>query len=207
MTTTPTAKPTGKQRPTARERLLESANELFYREGVQSVGIDRIIEHAGVAKASLYNTFGSKEELVHAYLEHRHEVIAAQDPGRGRRPGDAARQDPRGLRQPGHDDARARLPGLRLRRRERGGQAGRVRRAVHPLLPGVAARAVHRAVHGAGARDPEALARQLHLLYDGAAASGNLDHDPAGGRDRAGGGREPDRRRRARPIGATQAGR
>jgi AcrR family transcriptional regulator len=40
---------------------------------VQTVGIDRVIEHAGVAKASLYNTFGSKENLVRAYLEGRHE--------------------------------------------------------------------------------------------------------------------------------------
>ncbi|MGI5144031.1 TetR/AcrR family transcriptional regulator [Streptomyces sp. CA-106110] len=55
----------------ARERLLEAANELFYSEGVQTVGIDRVIEHAGVAKASLYNTFGSKEGLVCAYLELR----------------------------------------------------------------------------------------------------------------------------------------
>ena len=73
-----TVPPTTKARPGARERLLASANELFYLEGVQSVGIDRIIEHAGVAKASLYNTFGSKEELVRAYLEHRHEDTAAR---------------------------------------------------------------------------------------------------------------------------------
>src|SRR5258707_4389835 len=59
-------------RRSARERLLDAADELFYYGGVQSVGIDRIIEHAGVAKASLYSTFGSKEELVRAYLESRH---------------------------------------------------------------------------------------------------------------------------------------
>ena len=58
----------------ARERLLAAANELFYAEGVQTVGIDRVIERAGVAKASLYNTFGSKENLVRAYLESRHEA-------------------------------------------------------------------------------------------------------------------------------------
>ena len=58
---------------TARERLLASANELFYAEGVQTVGIDRIVEHAGVAKASLYNIFGSKEGLVGAYLASRHD--------------------------------------------------------------------------------------------------------------------------------------
>jgi AcrR family transcriptional regulator len=55
----------------ARQRLLDAANELFYAEGIHTVGIDRIIEAAGVAKASLYNTFGSKEELVAAYLETR----------------------------------------------------------------------------------------------------------------------------------------
>src|SRR5277367_544007 len=73
-----------------RERLLEAATELFYAEGVQSVGIDRVIERAGVAKASLYSTFGSKEELVRAYLDHRHEVIL----GRLRAAIDAAGDDP-----------------------------------------------------------------------------------------------------------------
>src|SRR5215813_69981 len=60
-------------RRSARERLLAAASELFYEEGVHTVGIDRIIEHAGVAKASLYSTFGSKDELVRAYLESRAE--------------------------------------------------------------------------------------------------------------------------------------
>src|SRR6201995_3932802 len=62
----------------ARERLLEAANELFYAEGVHTVGIDREIERAGVAKASLYNTFGSKDELVRAYLQGRHASSAAR---------------------------------------------------------------------------------------------------------------------------------
>src|SRR5258705_9656437 len=60
-------------RASARERLLAAANELFYAEGVQTVGIDRISERAGVAKGSLYNTFGSKDELIRAYLMARHE--------------------------------------------------------------------------------------------------------------------------------------
>src|SRR5215475_13454506 len=61
-------------RSTARERLLAAANELFYKEGIHTVGIDRVIEKAGVAKASLYSTFGSKDELIRAYLEMRHEA-------------------------------------------------------------------------------------------------------------------------------------
>lgn len=57
-----------KREGSARDRLLAAATELFYEEGVHTVGIDRVIERAGVAKASLYSTFGSKDELVRAYL-------------------------------------------------------------------------------------------------------------------------------------------
>jgi AcrR family transcriptional regulator len=56
-----------------RDRLLAAANELFYQEGIHTVGIERVLERAGVAKASLYSTFGSKDELVRAYLLARHE--------------------------------------------------------------------------------------------------------------------------------------
>jgi AcrR family transcriptional regulator len=58
----------------ARDRLLAAANELFYEEGIHTVGIDRVIERAGVAKASLYSTFGSKDELIRAYLAARHQA-------------------------------------------------------------------------------------------------------------------------------------
>ena len=57
------------QRQSARERLLAAADQLFYTEGVHVVGVDRIAERADVTKATLYNIFGSKEELVRAYLE------------------------------------------------------------------------------------------------------------------------------------------
>src|SRR3978361_1107714 len=65
-------------KPSARAPLLAAADELFYAEGVHTVGIDRIIERAGVAKASLYSSFGSKDELVKAYLESRHAVRRAR---------------------------------------------------------------------------------------------------------------------------------
>ena len=51
-----------------RQRLLEVAERLFYAEGVHAVGIDRIIAEAGVAKASFYHHFRSKDDLVAAYL-------------------------------------------------------------------------------------------------------------------------------------------
>src|SRR3977135_3210344 len=60
-------------RLSARERLLAAADELFYENGINLVGIDRVIEHAGVAKASLYDCFGSKEELIRCYLQARSE--------------------------------------------------------------------------------------------------------------------------------------
>jgi len=71
------------KRPSPRERLLTASDELFYRDGVHSTGIDAIIEKAGVAKGSLYYIFGGKDELVAAYLRGRLErwrqaVLAAQ---------------------------------------------------------------------------------------------------------------------------------
>ncbi|MES3033372.1 MAG: TetR/AcrR family transcriptional regulator [Gemmatimonadota bacterium] len=54
-----------------RDRLLDAADELFYQHGVQAVGIDRVLAEAGAAKASLYAHFGSKDELVAAYVERR----------------------------------------------------------------------------------------------------------------------------------------
>jgi AcrR family transcriptional regulator len=55
----------------ARERILDTAYELFSRRGVRGVGIDEVIERAGVAKATLYRHFPSKDELVLAFLERR----------------------------------------------------------------------------------------------------------------------------------------
>jgi AcrR family transcriptional regulator len=59
------------KRPSPRERLLAACDELFYRDGVHSTGIDSVIEKAGVAKGSLYYIFGGKDELVAAYLHGR----------------------------------------------------------------------------------------------------------------------------------------
>ncbi|MDB6012936.1 MAG: Transcriptional regulator, TetR family protein, partial [Gammaproteobacteria bacterium] len=64
-------KPSSVPRGTARERLLAAADELFYENSINTVGIDRIIERADVAKASLYDCFGSKDELIRSYLESR----------------------------------------------------------------------------------------------------------------------------------------
>lgn len=54
-------------------RVLRTASELFYAEGIRAVGVDTIVERAGVAKMTLYKNFGSKDELVVAYLRARDE--------------------------------------------------------------------------------------------------------------------------------------
>lgn len=168
-----------KTKASARERLLAAANELFYAQGVQTVGIDRVIEHAGVAKASLYNTFGSKDELVRAYLEARHasvtqrlmQAVDRHDTPRERL---LAVFEGQGelFAQPGYRGcafARASAeshPGDLAEQAAEGD-----RRWVRALLTELAARA--------GVPEPEVLARQLHLLYDGSGQSARMDHDPA----------------------------
>jgi AcrR family transcriptional regulator len=162
----------------ARERLLASANELFYNEGVHTVGIDRIIEHAGVAKASLYNTFGSKDELVRAYLEDRQTSVSQRITRAVNR----------------YDTPRERLLAVFEGQGELFGQPGyrgcAFARACAESHPGDLAeqaadgyrtwvRALLTELAGeAGVREPEVLARQLHLLYEGASQSARMDHDP-----------------------------
>jgi AcrR family transcriptional regulator len=51
-----------------RDRILETASALFYRRGVRAVGVDLVVEEAGVAKTSLYRHFGTKDDLVAAFL-------------------------------------------------------------------------------------------------------------------------------------------
>jgi len=55
----------------ARERILDTAYELFSRNGIRAVGVDRIIAESGVAKMTLYRHFGSKDELVLEFLRRR----------------------------------------------------------------------------------------------------------------------------------------
>ncbi|MDQ3302768.1 MAG: TetR/AcrR family transcriptional regulator [Actinomycetota bacterium] len=61
---------TARKRPAA-EKVLRSASDLFYRNGIAATGVDTIVEHAGVSKRTLYNNFGGKDELVAAYLRDR----------------------------------------------------------------------------------------------------------------------------------------
>lgn len=61
----------------ARQRILETADRLFYQDGLRAVGIDRIIAEAGVAKMSLYKHFPSKDDLILAVLMYREQSVLA----------------------------------------------------------------------------------------------------------------------------------
>jgi len=165
-------------RSSARDRLLAAADELFYEEGVHTVGIDRVIAHAGVAKATLYNAFGSKDELIRAYLNGRHAVR------RDRITAGIAR----------HKTPRARLLGVFDVLAESVADpnyhgcafvnAGAEAQAGSPIEEAVdeyrgwVRSLFTELARDAGAARPEQLGRALHLLYDGAAVSARMDRDP-----------------------------
>src|SRR3982074_1432989 len=167
------------ERASARERLMDAANELFYEEGVHSVGVDRVIERAGVAKATLYTVFGSKDGLVRAYLLARHDRTREQMTREL-----AARYKPPGERLLGVFD----VQGLSFTEPSFRGCAFVSASAEAPEGSSVDevaedARAWVRSLFldlakEAGARHPQHLAQQLVLLYDGAGISAWMDHDP-----------------------------
>jgi AcrR family transcriptional regulator len=166
------------QRRSARERLLAAAEELFYGEGINTVGIDRVIEHAGVAKASLYDCFGSKEGLIQAYLTVRHE--ARQKKLRERI---ALFDNPRDGLLSVFDVLAELGPATSFRgcafiRAHAEAHAEETVKAVcdqarawmRDLFTGLA--------RDAGAPAPQSLASQLVLLYDGTAVAAQMDRDP-----------------------------
>jgi AcrR family transcriptional regulator len=88
---TATIKALPRAAPTVSERILDTAYELFSRRGIRDIGIDEIIARAGVAKATLYRHFASKNGLVIAFLERREqrwtvEFLEAEAKRRGATP-------------------------------------------------------------------------------------------------------------------------
>lgn len=165
-------------RRSPRERLLDAAEELFYAEGVHTTGIDRVIERAGVAKASLYSCFGSKEGLISAYLDEQHRKLIGR-----RRAAAQAAPDPksailavfdslaRDFERPDYNGC----PFSRASAEET--DSSMIVAASHAYRDDL--RALLRDLCAqAGAADPDRLALQLHLLYSGGSDSVKLDREP-----------------------------
>jgi AcrR family transcriptional regulator len=161
--------------PSPRQRLLAAADELFYNEGIHTVGIDRIIDRAGVAKGSLYYNFEGKDDLVREYLLGRHAMWSARVDGAV-----AAVADPHEkvlavfdvlgelFRQPDYRGcsfmnavAEAQPDSAEVK------AAANFRAWVHELFD--------RLVRELGVDDPRTLGNQLVILYDGAVAAAQMD--------------------------------
>ncbi|MGZ4451607.1 MAG: TetR/AcrR family transcriptional regulator [Nocardioides sp.] len=167
-------------RESARERLLDTAERLFYAEGVHTVGIDRVLAESGVAKATLYKNFGNKDGLVTAYLDRRHErqvarITAALDAVAEGSPRERilavfdsqrilfARPDYRGC---AFAAATAEGP--------HGGPYEESSRTYRNYVRTVFAEILAEA----GVAEAERVASQLHLIYDGAQMAARMDSDP-----------------------------
>jgi AcrR family transcriptional regulator len=154
----------------ATERILVTASRLFYEEGIRAVGVDAISEQADVSKVTLYKNFGSKDELVAAYLRRRDErwrAVLARDTDRRADPTERLLAafdaygdylfDEEGYRGCAFINAAAEItdddhPGRPVIREHKEG--------IHKHLSLLASQA--------GFEDPEALAERLLILLEGA---------------------------------------
>jgi AcrR family transcriptional regulator len=153
----------------ARDRILDTATELFYRDGYHAVGIDTIVEQSGVAKMTLYRHYPSKDELIAAYLERSNEAFWAW-----LEPEIAAVDDPtakliRAFEATAELATSPRCLGCTFQ-----AAASEFPEAAHPghrVAMDHKRRVLARLTelgHAAGLRDPGGLADQLLLLMDGA---------------------------------------
>jgi AcrR family transcriptional regulator len=164
----------------ARQRILDVAYRLFYARGIRAVGVDLLIAESGVAKATFYKYFPTKDALVLAYLDRVDEVWTAQLRAAAAAAGDAPAEQLVGLfgalttacsqdgyRGCGFINAAAETPP---------GTPTHDRIVAHKqaVLAWITELATQ-----AGANSPDRLARSLTLLLDGGLASGALDANPA----------------------------
>jgi AcrR family transcriptional regulator len=167
-------------RPSARERILDVADRLFYERGIHAVGVDAIVAESNTAKTTLYSHFRSKDELVAAYLRRRcerwRERLATELAARGGSASDRilhvfevlgqwfAEPDFRGCP---FMNAMAEFTGdhpAAIATREH-------RRGLLATLAQLSA--------DAGAPAPDALATRLLMLYDAAIVTAYIDNDQA----------------------------
>jgi AcrR family transcriptional regulator len=155
-------------RPSTRDRLLQAASELFYREGTVAVGVDRICQQAQVSKRSMYQLFATKDELVAAALQVTGEAIAPRYlPAEGdpRSPRDRILSVFEWLDQSSGTPEYGGCPFVNT--------ATELKDADHPAT--VVAReykrqltdVFEREARAAGAADPALLAQQLTIVFDG----------------------------------------
>ncbi|GAA3998310.1 TetR/AcrR family transcriptional regulator [Streptomyces sp. NBC_01352] len=164
-------------KPSTRERLLEAAATLTYRDGV-GIGVEALCKAAGVSKRSLYQLFDSKDDLLAASLEERASgfvatLLPAADDGRSPRErilhvfervkSQASAPEFRGCR----------YLAVQIELKDQSHPASRV---AHGIKANLTAFFRSEAEQG-GASDPDLLARQLILVFDGANARAGIGAD------------------------------
>ncbi|WP_329518951.1 TetR/AcrR family transcriptional regulator [Spirillospora sp. NBC_01491] len=182
----------GSAREPARDRILRTATDLFYAHGIRGVGIDRIIADSGVAKATLYAHFRSKDELVLAYLRQADEKWRRMLREAAAAAAAASGNDPREALT-GMFDAIKVTDGGGEEGTERGEGGFRGCAFINTASESRPGTAVHEATiahkravlawtrdlaEAAGAADPALLARELTILLDGAMSAASLEPVP-----------------------------
>ncbi|HET8599987.1 MAG TPA: TetR/AcrR family transcriptional regulator [Segeticoccus sp.] len=156
--------------------ILEVASELFYERGIHAVGVDTIASESGVTKRTLYDRFGSKDALVAAYLQHRHDIwwdhlqerLAGGPAPRALAVFDAYRDSPLGIHRGcafinGAGELPAEHPGFAVIAAHKRAIRGLLAELVRVDRPDLA--------------DPEGVAEHLFLILEGALAHRGIDHD------------------------------
>jgi len=160
----------------ARERILQTADRLFYNEGIHAVGIQRIVAESSVTRVTLYRHFPSKDDLVAAYLDRRAAYDHAQvDAIIGAHPDDPRRALTELATVLTRDDfaaMRRGCPFINASAEFTGSHPARVRaREIRGWVTGRLQELLQRLDH----RDPRATAEQLMMVRTGAVVSGALD--------------------------------
>jgi AcrR family transcriptional regulator len=166
------------------QRVMDTACRLFYQEGIQAVGIQRLIDEAGIAKASLYAHFASKDDVVVAYLERHGADLrdAVQEHL------DNARLSARGKLLKIFDMVVAMVEAPGFRGCPFLNASGELADPDHPIKAAAQRQRqwIHetfsRLVKETGAPSHERLSGALIVLFDGATASALIDGDPSAAR-------------------------
>jgi AcrR family transcriptional regulator len=160
-------------KPAMKDRILETADRLFYLQGIRAIGVDTIAAEIGISKRTLYNHFPSKDALIAAYLERRFVQPRASD-------------------KPPAEQILGTFDALERRFSARDFRGCPFVNAVAELGPedqsvrqiAIAFKESRRLwfrdlLHQLGVTDPQALATQLALLVDGSIAQDLVRNDPA----------------------------
>ncbi|WP_286829853.1 MULTISPECIES: TetR/AcrR family transcriptional regulator [Kordiimonas] len=163
-------------RPSRKDELIDKALEIFYRDGFHATGMDKLVHETGISKTSMYKYFATKEDLILATLERRHEQFTAL-----LTEGPAARADtPKGQLMASFDTLQEWIASDGFNSCMFIKASSEFQDPSHPIhqMAATHKRALteHMAnlARKAGAKEPEALARQLMLLKEGAIVTAHI---------------------------------